>query len=66
MTHEGAPAGFIHEVTAVRVVIPGAREARRTRLSERFCNRLLIKRVRVRNDHDKGIADQALNQISPE
>jgi len=28
MTHEGAPAVFvIHEVTAVRAVIPGAREA---------------------------------------
>jgi hypothetical protein len=28
--------------------------------SDRFCNRLLVKGVRVRSDHAKGIANHAL------
>jgi hypothetical protein len=45
---------------AVRAAIQGLPTQRWTQLSNRFCNRLLIKGVRERCDHAKGIANHAL------
>jgi hypothetical protein len=61
MKQEGVPAVFVvHEVAAVRAAIEEARDPAWTQLSPRFCNRLLIKGVGVRNDQARGIANRAL------
>ena len=60
MTREGAPAVFvIHEVAAERAAIQGARDAAMDLIIGPFCNRLLIKGVRVRSGHAKRIANHA-------
>jgi len=61
MTREGAPAVFvIHEVAAERAAIQGARDAAMDLIIGPFCNRLLIKGVRVRSGLAKRIANHAL------
>jgi hypothetical protein len=61
MTREGAPAVFvIHEVAVERAAVQGARDAAMDLIIGPFCNRLLIKGVRVRNGHAKRIANHAL------
>jgi hypothetical protein len=61
MTPADAPTVFvIGDDAAVRAAIQGRPMQRWTQLSDRFYNRLLIKGVRERCDHAKGIANHAL------
>jgi len=61
MTPADAPTVFvIGDDAAVRAAIHGRPMQRWTQLSDRFCNRLLIKGVRERCDHARGIANHAL------
>ena len=61
MTPADASTVFvIGDDAAVRAAIQGRPTQRWTQLSNRFCNRLLIKGVRVRCDHANGIANHAL------
>lgn len=57
---------IIHKVAALRATIQGRATHRWTQLSDRFCNRLLIKGVRVRSNHEKGITNHAVKWTSPE
>ena len=60
------PAGMFPRCSSLTTMLlwmcpsRGRATRRWTQLSDRFCNRLLIKGVQVRSDHAKGIVNHAL------